>query len=275
MGALRKLMPITAATYIVGWLAISGVPPFAGFWSKDEILLYSLAKSPALYVIGLVTALLTAYYMTRQVIMVFYGDARWETHADDHGAHGEFKPHESPPSMLFPLVVLAILATVGGLINLPSFGWIPDEWQHKLGDWLHPVVEFGEAEIAETTAYDNKGLLAYAAIAVALAGIIAAYAIYARRVRRPIEPALLEEGWKYDQLVTAFMGGPGRKAFDALAWFDRRIVDGAVMGTGRTVARTAGQLRRGQTGNVRNYAGVLGVGVVLLLAWFVVARGVL
>ena len=71
------------------------------------------------------------------------------------------------------------------------------------------------------------------------------------------------------------MGGPGRKAFDALAWFDRTIIDGAVMGAGRTVARTAGQLRRGQTGNIRNYAEILGVGVVLVLAWFVVGRGVL
>jgi NADH-quinone oxidoreductase subunit L len=275
MGALRKLMPVTAATFIVGWLAIAGVPPFAGFWSKDEILLYSLAKSPALYVVGLVTALLTAYYMTRQVAMVFYGEARWESHAEEHGAHGEFKPHESPPSMLFPLVVLALLSTVGGLINLPAFAWIPEEWRHKLGDWLHPVVEFGEAEIADTTAYDNKGLLAFVAIAVALAGIIAAYAIYVRRVRTPVEPAILEEGWQYDQAVTAFMGGPGRKSFDAIAWFDRTIIDGAVMGTGRVVTRAAGRLRRGQTGNIRNYAEILGVGVVLLLAWFVIARGVL
>jgi NADH-quinone oxidoreductase subunit L len=113
------------------------------------------------------------------------------------------------------------------------------------------------------------------ATAVALAGIIAAYAVYVRRARKPIEPEILEEGWKYDQLVTAFMGGPGRKAFDALAWFDRTIIDGAVMGTGRTVARTAGQLRRGQTGNIRNYAEILGVGVVLLLAWFVIGRGIL
>ena len=275
MGALRKLMPITSATFIVGWLAIAGVPPFAGFWSKDEVLLYSLAKSPALYVVGLVTALLTAYYMTRQVAMVFYGEARWESHADEHGAHGEFKPHESPPSMLLPLVVLAILSTAGGVINLPALGWIPDEWQLKLSSWLEPVVEFGEADIGDTTAYDNIALLALVATAVALAGIIAAYAVYVRRARKPIEPEILEEGWKYDQLVTAFMGGPGRKAFDALAWFDRTIIDGAVMGTGRTVARTAGQLRRGQTGNIRNYAEILGVGVVLLLAWFVIGRGIL
>ncbi len=114
------------------------MPPFAGFWSKDEILLYSLAKSPALYVLGLVTAILTAYYMTRQVVMVFFGDAKWETHAEEHGAHGEFKPHESPASMLFPLVVLAVLSTVGGVIQLPTYGFIPENWQNKLGEWLHP-----------------------------------------------------------------------------------------------------------------------------------------
>ena len=77
MGALRKLMPITAATFIVGWLAIAGVPPFAGFWSKDEILLSAYDKSPALWAVGLVTALLTAFYMSRQVFMVFFGDERW------------------------------------------------------------------------------------------------------------------------------------------------------------------------------------------------------
>ncbi len=77
MGALRKWMPITSGAFIVGWLAISGVPPFSGFWSKDEILTYALQKSPALYVVGLFTALLTAYYMSRQVFMVFYGDAKW------------------------------------------------------------------------------------------------------------------------------------------------------------------------------------------------------
>ena len=77
MGALRKLMPITAGTFIVGWLAISGVPPFSGFWSKDEILTYALHKNLALYLVGLFTALLTAFYMSREVFLVFYGEARW------------------------------------------------------------------------------------------------------------------------------------------------------------------------------------------------------
>ena len=119
MGMLRRLLPVTAGTFIIGWLAIAGVFPFAGFWSKDEILLFTLADSPALYIVGLVTALLTAYYMTRQVIMVFFGEARWQDKAAEHGAHGDAKPHESPWVMLGPLVVLAVLSTVGGFIQMP------------------------------------------------------------------------------------------------------------------------------------------------------------
>jgi NADH-quinone oxidoreductase subunit L len=301
MGALRKVMPVTAATFIVGWLAIAGVPPFAGFWSKDEILLFALAKGddgPFLYVIGLVTALLTAFYMTRQVIMVFFGEARWKSRAEGdhathdeepvavpdahdagagdhelHGAHGEFKPHESPPIMLLPLVVLAVLSVFGGIIQLPSFGFIPDDWRHKLESWLEPVVEAGERHITDTSAYDNKELLALLATAVALAGIAIGVAIYAKHVRRPIEPQILAEGWKYDAAVGAFMGGPGRQGFEAAAWVDSNIVDGAVNGAARATVEAAGVVRRAQTGNVRNYAGIVGVGVVLLLAWFVVVRG--
>jgi NADH-quinone oxidoreductase subunit L len=273
------MMPVTAATFIVGWLAIAGVPPFAGFWSKDEILLFTLAKGgtlgPILYVVGLVTALLTAFYMTRQVIMVFFGEARWDSHAEDHGAHGEFKPHESPALMLFPLVVLAGLSLVGGAIQLPAFGFIPDGWRHKLESWLEPVVAVGERHITDTSAYQNKGVLALLAIACALAGIGAAVAIYAKKLRAPVEPEILAQGWKYDAAVSAFMGGPGRKAFDAVAWFDRTIVDGAVNGAAKLVGGAAGEARKAQTGNVRNYAGIVGVGVVLLLAWFVIGRGVL
>ena len=298
MGALRKVMPITAATFIIGWLAIAGVPPFAGFWSKDEILLFTLAeRGPVLYVIGLVTAILTAFYMTRQVILVFFGEARWGSHANEaeaahldtadaapetddahpvetHGTHGEFKPHESPAIMLLPLVVLAGLSMLGGIIQLPSFGFIPTEWQHKLEHWLEPIVEFGEAHINETSAYDNKELLALLAIACALVGIAAAIAIYAKKLAKPVEPQLLADAWRYDSTISAFMGGPGRKAFEAVAWFDAKVVDGAVNGVAKLTGATAGEIRKSQTGNVRNYAGIVGVGVVLLLLWFVIGRGV-
>jgi NADH-quinone oxidoreductase subunit L len=275
MGALRTVMPITAGTFIIGWLAIAGVPPFAGFWSKDEILLFTLASSPVLYVIGLVTAVLTAFYMTRQVVMVFFGEARWQSHADDHGAHGEFRPHESPPIMLFPLVVLAGLSVVGGAIQLPSFGIIPDGWRHRLEDWLHPVVEPGEAVIKGTAAYDAKSWLAILAIACAALGIATAIAVYAKGRAKPFEPELLARGWRYDETVSAFMGGPGRRAFDAVARFDAGVVDGAATGTATGVRSVAERLRRGQTGFVRNYSAIVVAGVLGVLIWFVIIRGVL
>ena len=270
MGALRKLMPVTAFTFIIGWLAIAGVPPFAGFWSKDEILLYSLAKSPVLYVLGLVAALLTAYYMTRQVIMVFYGKARWHDAHDEHGAHGDFTPHESPKIMLLPLVVLAGLSTVGGALQLPFSSDL-----HFLEKWLEPVVEFGEADIHGTWAYDNKYLLLGLAVVIALAGIALSVAVYGKKKFAPIEPKVLEQGWYYDKSITAFMGGPGRRIFDGVAWFDAHVVDGAVNGVARLVRGSAGGLRKSQSGYVRQYAAALGVGVVLLLVWFVVIRGII
>src|SRR3546814_20197189 len=121
-------MPITAATFIVGWLAIAGVPPFAGFWSKDEILLYAYDASPALWALGLLTALLTAFYMARQVFLVFFGEPRWNQPITDlesaspddaAAAHSHIEPPASPWQMTVPLVVLAGLAIVGGGLNLP------------------------------------------------------------------------------------------------------------------------------------------------------------
>ena len=268
MGALRKVMPITAFTFIIGWLAIAGVPPFAGFWSKDEILLFAFANNRALYVIGVVTALLTAYYMTRQVIMVFYGDARWNDHSDEHGAHGDFKPHESPKIMLFPLVVLAVLSAVGGAMQLPF-----SKSTHFLEHWLEPVIEFGEADIKKSWAYDNKWLLLGLAVVIALVGISAAIAVYAKKKVKAIEPAILADAWRYDSAVSTFVGGPGRAAFNGLALFDAKVVDGAVNGAGMVTRSTSGVVRKVQTGFVRSYAVILSVGVLLVLAWFLF-RGV-
>jgi NADH-quinone oxidoreductase subunit L len=261
MGALRKLMPITAVTFIVGWLAIAGVPPFAGFWSKDDILLAAYDKSPVLWLLGLVTALLTAYYMTRQVIMVFYGKARWHDAHEEHGAHGDFQPHESPPIMLLPLVVLAALSIFIGLINLPF-----SHSTEKLTAWLEPVLGVAESDAA-------KFPLALIATAIALSGIAIAIAIYAKHKAKPVEPVILAEGWYYDATVTHFMGGPGRRAFADVAWFDSNVVDGAVNGVGKLVRGTAQRIRTVQSGNLRNYAAAIGVGVVLLLGWFIIVRG--
>ena len=271
MGALRKWMPITFGTFIVGWLAIAGVPPFSGFWSKDDILLAAWDKSPALWAVGLVTALLTAFYMTRQVIMVFYGEARWHDAHEEHGAHGDYEesnvhdsaPHESPWMMVFPLVVLAVLAFAGGVINLPF-----KASTERLATWLEPVLGVHET----TTAKLPFALLA---VAMGLLGIAVAYAVYYFKRVKPVEPAILADAWHYDRAVSAFMGGPGRKAFDGVAWADAHLIDGAVNGAGTTVQATAGQVRKVQSGNIRNYAAAIGVGVVLLLTWFIIVRGIL
>jgi NADH-quinone oxidoreductase subunit L len=268
MGALRKLMPVTAITFIIGWLAIAGVPPFAGFWSKDEILLYVYANNRGLYVVGLVTALLTAYYMTRQVIMVFYGEAKWKDHAKDHGAHGDFEPHESPKIMLFPLVVLAVLSVVGGAMQLPF-----SKKLHFLEHWLAPVVEESEASISKTWAYENKYVLLGIAVIVAVTGIAAAFAVYGKKKVKAIEPRVLEQAWFYDAGAAKLVGGPGRAAFNAVAWADSRIVDGAVNGTATLVRNVASQVRKSQNGFTRVYAALMAVGAVVLLAWFLF-RGV-
>jgi len=269
MGALRKLMPVTGFTFIIGWLAIAGVPPFAGFWSKDEILLYTFANNRLLYVIGVVTALLTAYYMTRQVIMVFFGQARWNDHAEENGAHGDHTPHESPWTMLLPLVVLSGLSIVGGAIQLPF-----SKSTHFLEHWLAPVVHDAEVSIKGTWAYDNKWLLLGLAIVIAATGILAAVAVYSKGKLSPVEPQLLANGWRYDSAISAFVGGPGRRAFDGVASFDARIVDGAVNGVAKEVRATSSFFSRLQNGLIRSYAAIIGIGAVLVLAWFLM-RGLL
>ena len=263
MGALRVLMPVTGFTFIIGWLAIAGVPPFAGFWSKDEILLYVFANNRALYVVGLITALLTAFYMTRQVIMVFFGEAKWKDQSEEHGAHGDFVPHESPKIMLLPLVVLAMLSVGGGLLQLPFTKDL-----HFLEKWLEPIVEHGEAHISGSWAYDNKYLLMLVAIVVALSGIALAVGVYGKKKLPAIEPQILANAWNYDKGVSAFMGGPGRQSFEAVAWADAHVIDGAVIGTGSVVRKSSGLIRKIQSGYVRVYAAAIVIGVLAMLAWF-------
>jgi NADH-quinone oxidoreductase subunit L len=269
MGALRKLMPITGFTFIIGWLAIAGIPPFAGFWSKDEVLLYAFANNRLLWLIGVVTALLTAYYMTRQVIMVFFGEARWNDHAEENGAHGDHTPHESPWTMVTPLVILAGLSIVGGAMQLPF-----SKSTHFLEHWLEPVVHHSEVSISGTWAYSNKWLLLALAILIAVSGVVAAIAVYAKGKFKIIEPKILADAWRYDSAVSAIVGGPGRAAFGGVAAFDAKIVDGAVNGIGTEVRTASGLLRKIQSGLVRSYAFVIGLGAVVVLAWFLL-RGIL
>jgi NADH-quinone oxidoreductase subunit L len=281
MGGLRKFMPLTAGTFMVGWLAIAGVPPFAGFWSKDDILLFAWGSGApggkALWAIGLVTALLTGYYMSREVFMVFFGEPRWraepaprpasvgaaanelDEQSDEH-AHGD--PHESPWIMTVPLVALSLLSIVGGVINLPFSDRV-----NFLEDFLHPVLGVNEAEIAVSTG--AKVALAVIAVGAGLVGLAIAAAVYLRHRVRAIEPEVLAHAWYYDEEVTAFMGGPGRKSFDAIAWFDVHIIDGAVNGVAAVVRDLGRRLRPVQSGFLRSYALGVTIGVVIVLGYFV------
>ncbi|HUQ62990.1 MAG TPA: NADH-quinone oxidoreductase subunit L [Acidimicrobiales bacterium] len=269
MGGLRKWLPITSSTFIVGWLAISGVPPFAGFWSKDDILANAWDKSLPLWIIGLITAGLTAYYMGRQVFLVFFGDERWKDGAEAHGAHGDMKPHESPWTMWVPLVVLAVGATFGGLLNLPFHGW---EFLHSwlepvLGDRLHELTIGGDTELA----------LALTAVALVFVGMGIAWLVYlGHKLRQEaMEPLVLRRAWYVDPLYASVVEKPGRVLADFSAYvFDKRIIDGAVNGVAGLVRLGGGRLRSVQTGYVRNYALVIAAGAVLLLAYMVSRVGI-
>ena len=292
MGALRKLMPVTAITFIIGWLAISGVPPFSGFWSKDDILAYALHKSVVLYVIGLVTALLTAFYMSRQVFMVFYGKANWaeshgaelankiahetaspdapgdeaadsvdESHDDAHAGHA-VQPHESPRTMTIPLIVLAFFAAIAGLLNLPF-----TENLEFLNRWLEPVV--GATQVHLNLSGSQLAFELIASSVIALLGIAIAYGVYLKHKVDPrrIELPLFANGWYIDSAITNFMGGLGRKGFELIAMFDKVVIDGAVNGVARATRGGAMRLRTVQSGYVRWYALMIGVGAVLIIAF--------
>ena len=256
MGGLRALLPITSVTFIIGWLAIAGIPPFAGFWSKDEVLTAAYDKSVILWAVGLLAAFLTAYYMSRQVFLVFFGKARWE----ESGKH----PHESPRTMVIPLVVLAGASVLGGLLNLP-FG------PHLLTTWLEPAI--AQHHHAELTV-SRFVMLAGITTVLSIAGIALGRIWLSRSDRPELEPVLLQKAWGVDEAYAAAVGGPGRATAQALAQgVDAGVVDGAAMGVGGLVRAGGRQLRVIQTGYVRNYAMGIAFGTVMLLGWVVSRAG--
>ena len=258
MGALRIAMPITGATFIIGWLAIAGVPPFAGFWSKDEILLAAWEQKnigPLLWVVGLVTALLTAYYMSRQVILVFFGDQRW-----DDDVH----PHESSWTMTTPLCVLAVAAAAGGAINLP----LVKDWL-VLEHFLEPIFHHPHHFSSGTA---TKIALAVISVAAGLIGIsIAVLSWMKRRIPTDrLEPEFLENAMYVDSSYARIVGGPGTTGFQKTADFDRRIVDGGVNGLARAVMKLGQLIQPTQSGYMRNYAVGVALGalaILVVLAW--------
>ena len=264
MGALRRWMPVTAGTFVVAWLAIAGIFPFAGFWSKDEILASAFRQDRfGLWAVGILAALLTGLYMTRQVYLVFYGNPRWPTHARE--------PHESPAVMTVPMVVLAAGTVAGGVLNLPfrSLDW--------LARWLEPT--FADAPEPAPGTFSEGSVLAGVAMAVSLVGILVTWRLY-RRGRGATDPlaaglgpaaGVLQNAYGIDGAYAAAVGGPGRRA---ATWvtdvIERRVVDGAVNGTAQAVRRAGEWGRRAHSGYVRHYGLGMVVGAVVVLAWALV-----
>jgi len=261
MGGLARVMPVTFATMAVAWLAISGIPPLAGFWSKDEILAGVFNRGGlwmVLWGIGLVTALLTAFYMSRLLFLTFFGERRWANDA---------APHESRLLMTVPLAVLAAASLLGGLINTP--------WRLGLEHFLHPA--FAGVALTGPGEGSTQTVLAVVSALVGLAGILGAAWLYLWRGRRPAEEGagwrLLGDAYRVDDLYgTVFVKGGGAAAGFAAFTLDQKGVDGAVNGVATLTRRVGDLLRPLQSGLVRNYALTILVGAVALLAWFL-SRG--
>jgi NADH-quinone oxidoreductase subunit L len=255
MGGLRKVMPVTGTTFMIGWLAISGIFPFAGFFSKDGILAGAWADGQyVLWAIGVLTAFLTAFYMSRMYFRVFEGPTRVP-----EGVH---HPHDATREMSMALIPLAGLSVVGGLINLPGL--------LTLEHFLEPVM--GESHLPEGFI---PWLLAALALGVAALGIAAGSYLYLAPEGEARRARLLERfgtpiGWARDKFyVDELIGRTVVLPAKHFATFcsdviDRRVVDGAVNGSAYLVGRGANALRRLQTGYVRNYAATFLVGVVVL-----------
>jgi NADH-quinone oxidoreductase subunit L len=258
MGALRKVMPWTFVTFLIGWLSIAGVPPLSAFWSKGDVLDNVFRRYPALWVLGLVTAFLTAYYMSRLFYLTFTGKARY----DEVGPEGEpplATPHESPWVMRLPLVVLAIGAVLVGAIDLPFVHTV------GLNHFLEPVFKSTLYDPHESTSL--QWILATVDAVVAIVGIWVAWVLWRGRWQRPeLEPRFLERVWYWDDFYDTIFGRPGT----ALARFsastvDLTIIDGAVNGIGSLATQTAQRIRRIQTGQLRQYVLLIVAGVAAIL----------
>jgi NADH-quinone oxidoreductase subunit L len=259
MGALRKVMPWTAYTFMIGWLAIAGIPPFSGFWSKGDVLANVYAKYKPLYVVGIFTAVLTAYYMSRLWFVVFTGKPRWDQpFGDEPPLH---HPHDPPWVMRLPLVILAVAAALAGGLDLP--------WNHAggLASYLAPV--FGNDLFNDGESAGTQAILITVDAALAVLGLAIAWFLWRSSVDRPeLEPRFLYRVWYWDDLYDHVIARPGH----ALARFcagvvDGRVIDGAVNGVAVLVRSTSSGVRKLQTGYVRNYALGIALGVALISAF--------
>ncbi|GAA4463928.1 NADH-quinone oxidoreductase subunit L [Nibrella saemangeumensis] len=269
MGGLRKYLPVTFWTFLIGTIAISGIPPFAGFFSKDEILAHVFMHNKVLWVLGLIGSAMTSFYMFRLLFLTFFGEFRGTEEQRHH-------LHESPASMTIPLIVLAVLSAVGGLLNLPGGGW--------LSDFMSPLFEpsrrvnpqaFADATIDHSTEY----MLMAISTGVAILSLVAAYVVYVSRravpasdaVERPVAEKVLYNKYYIDELYETIIVRPIRGLGDALYSFGEFIIDGIVNGVAWLVRASSAQLRLLQNGSVGFYvfAMVLSIAAIVALRFFI------
>jgi NADH-quinone oxidoreductase subunit L len=266
MGGLSGKIKITFVTMLVGTIAIAGIPPFSGFFSKDEILAAAFAHSTTFYVVGVITAMLTSFYMFRMMYLTFWGKFRG-THEQEHHLH------ESPPSMTIPLIVLAILSAVGGMIGVPAVMG----GHHELGAYLAPVFEashkiLGEHELAASTEWLLMGL----SVGGALIAMIYAYVKYVKNAHVPVEDteerSLLANLSYHKFYVDEIYDFLIRRPLDAISGFfynvvERLGIDGLVNDIGKGTLESSKALRLLQTGNVGFYIFMMVAGIIAILLY--------
>lgn len=270
MGALKKYMPITHFTFALGWLAIIGMPPFAGFFSKDEILWEAFTSPyghPALWAAGALGATLTAFYMTRLMALTFWGGSR---------VPKDIHPHESDAMMTIPLIVLGVLSVIGGWIGIPHvigevFGGIPNVWEH----WLHPLIK--EVPAAAEGHHDASLEWTFMAISVGLAAVsaIVAFQMYVRKpgsaekVAQGLGPVYKAIYHKYfvDEAYFGAIINPLVK-FSRVLWYyvDVNFIDKCTYWVSDVVKGGGSLVRSLQTGNMQQYAMYIGIGLVFVLS---------
>ncbi|HMK37676.1 MAG TPA: NADH-quinone oxidoreductase subunit L [Desulfomonilaceae bacterium] len=273
MGALRKHLPYTHWTYVFGTLAIAGIFPFAGFFSKDEILLYAFQRHLGFWIIGAIAAVMTSFYMFRSVFMTFYGESR----VDHETAH---HLHESPPIMTVPLMILAGLALVGGLVGIPIL-----EHYNVFGHWLDPV--FAPAKAISEKAAGHHGDHASVALEFLLMGVSLCIAFFGLFLARwmyvtkpsvatevaerlgPIHKLVYNKYWMDEIYDFLFVDSIVKFSRLLWKWFDEGFIDGMVNGTATVVRRFGSILRELESGLVKDYALSIVVGVVVVIGYLV------
>jgi NADH-quinone oxidoreductase subunit L len=272
MGGLRSYIPVTAATMGIATLAISGIWPFAGFWSKDEILWKAYQSNWVYWLIGLITAFITSFYMFRLLFMTFAGDYRGSGHGSHgHSEHDHGEPHESPMVMLVPLVILAFLSTFGGLVGLHG------GFEH----FLAPV--FGSSEVAgvagESAGPSTELLLMFVSVGVAISGAILAWVLY---VSKPYLPQKIADSLgsfyntvlhKYyvDEIYAALFVKPLIEGSTRILWqgVDRKVIDNSINDAAEGAKHVSDEVRHMQSGNLRSYAGWIAAGAAVVIAYMV------